>query len=130
MVEPMANETNINQPTIQEFLDCCLISGKYNHLQIILSKNDNRTLGQHYLVISPAGFGVYQLNNINYNNGVILMTLTSMDTKRSAEISLDINNEHPQYFLISWDDIIQMVKKEDVRKTSDNNLLDFDFTRS
>ncbi len=124
----MENETNVNQPTPQEFFDCWLTSGRYNHLKIILSKKYKGTLGQHYLVISSAGFGVYQLDDINYNNGVILMALTNTDTGESAQIRLDINNEHPQYFLVCWDDIVQMAKKEDVCKTSDNYLLDFDFT--
>lgn len=126
----MENETKINQFTPEEFLDCWLTTGRYNHLKIILSKNNNRTLGQHYLVVSAAGYGVYQLNDIDYNNGTIVMTLTNTDTVESTQIRLDINNEHPQYFLICWDDIVNMVKKEDAGKTPDNNLLDFDFTCS
>lgn len=109
----MTKETHNNsyerKPTIQELLDDK--SGKYTNLQIILNRKDNRSLGlgQEYLAVNNIGFGVYQLNDIDYSDGIILLTLTNISNGNRVEITMDINDEHPQYFLICWEDIKQMV---------------------
>ena len=64
----MAKKTNVNQPLLQELLEELKLCGKYQHLQFILSKNNNRTLGQKYLVIPPTGFAVYQLLDVDYDD--------------------------------------------------------------
>ncbi|MGD0583761.1 MAG: hypothetical protein ABR974_12560 [Bacteroidales bacterium] len=103
----MTTETHKNsyecKPTVQELLDDK--SGRYTNLQIILNRKDNRSLGlgQEYLVVNNIGFGVYQLNDIDYSDGIILMTLTNISNGNIAEITMDINDEHPQYYLICWD---------------------------
>jgi hypothetical protein len=109
----MKNETHYglsgHNPTVQELPDDK--SGSYSHLQVILNRKYNRSLGlgQEYLVINDIGFGVYKLNHIDYSDGIILMTLTNITTSNIAQFSLDVNDEHPEHYLICWDDIKQMV---------------------
>lgn len=105
-------------------------SGGYQHLQIIL-KRDNTTdsrlgLGQEYLVVNKNGFGVYQLNDVDYIDGKILMRLTNKSNGNRAEISLDINNKCPQVFLLNWNDIKRMVYDEKTNNYADDVLLELD----
>jgi hypothetical protein len=116
--------------TLDDLLDAMKNpSGGYQHLQIIL-KRDNTTdwlgLGQKYLVVNKNGFGVYQLNDVDYNDGKIVMRLTNPATGNRAEISLDINNKHPQVVLVCWDDIRDMVYAERTNNFADDILLELD----
>jgi Cys-tRNA synthase (O-phospho-L-seryl-tRNA:Cys-tRNA synthase) len=73
-------------------------SGKYHHLQIILKRNNNNRsleLGQKYLVVNSSGFGVYQLLDINYSNGIIQLKLKNTNTDKIVHTSLNINDKHP-----------------------------------
>ena len=75
-------------------------SGKYKHLQIILTRNSiNRSmgLGQQYLVVNNNGFGVYQLLNTDYCNGVIQLKLKDTYTGEIAHITLNITDKHPDF---------------------------------
>ena len=127
----MATETHNNsygcKPTFQELLDDK--SGRYSHLQVILNRKDNRSLGlgQEYLVVNIIGFGVYQLNDIDYSDGIILMTLTNISNSNMAQLRLDVNDEHPEHFLICWDDIKQMVYAGSTCNVIDDDLLEFEF---
>lgn len=55
------------------------------------------------------------------------MFFTNTFTGDKAEISLDINDEHPQVFIICWDDIKKMAFNENVTDVADEELLEFDF---
>jgi hypothetical protein len=66
-------------------------------------------LGQEYLVVSSDCFGVYRLNDVKYNDGVIQMVLTNKTNGNWAQICMDINDKHPKYFLVCWKDIKEMV---------------------
>lgn len=101
---------------------------KYKHLQFILNrqKHMNLGLGQFYLVVNEVGFGLYQLNDVDYHNGVVRLTFTNPATDNSADISLDITNKHPQTFLINWKDIEDMVFSGTVANYTDNELLELD----
>lgn len=131
----MAKEPNNSNcecsPSLDELLDDMQNpSGKYKHLQIVLYRNINSLklgLGQKYLVVNNVGIGVYKLNDVDYCNGSILMFFTNTFTGDKAEISLDINEKHPQVFIICWDDIKQMVYKENESKEKTDELLEFDF---
>jgi hypothetical protein len=131
----MAKEPNNSNcecsPSLDELLnDMQNQSGKYKHLQIVHYRNINSLklgLGQKYLVVNNVGFGVYQLNEVDYCDGIIKMFFTNSSTGEQAEISLDINDEHPQVLLICWKDIKQMVFNEYVRDVVDDELLEFDF---
>lgn len=87
---------------------------KYKHLQFILNrqKHINLGLGQKYLVVNYAGFDLYELINLDCSNGIIQLTFTNPDNGNSLEINLDINNEHPNIFLVNWKDLEEMVLAE------------------
>ena len=127
MKEP---NTNTDKQTLSQgdLLSGLNPNGKYEHLQIVLSKNSNRTIRQEYLVVSPIGFWVYQLLDIDYKEGKILMTFRNTETDNIVEERLDINDSKPQLFLLCWDDIRKLVYKS---KTSDfskeDDLLEFNF---
>jgi hypothetical protein len=82
---------------------------KYDHLQIILSKNNNRKIGQKYLMVTKSGFGVIKLNHIDFNNNEVHMDLQDESSDIVKHISLNINDEGFKFLLISWDDIVKMV---------------------
>ena len=127
----MEKETNNNfyrrMPTVLELLDDN--SGRYDHLKVIMYRNKESTrlgLGQKYLVINTIGFGVYRLDDVDYSNGKIFLTLTNPDTGNSTEINLDINEGHPEHFLICWNDIKNMVYAESACNVIDDGLLELE----
>ena len=99
---------------------------RYKHLQFILNrqKHMNLGLGQMYLVVNEVGFGLYQLNNVDYHNGIVRLSFTNPATDNIADISLDITNKHPQIFLINWKDIEDMVYSRIIANYTDNELLE------
>jgi hypothetical protein len=119
-------------PTFKKLLeDMHDPSGKYDNLQIIFYRNNTKLsllFGQKYLVVNKDGFGIYQLNNIDYKKGVILMTFTNPTTGNIAEITIDIHDKHPKHFLLLWDDIKEMVHQENESSCGDNDdiLLELD----
>ena len=101
---------------------------KYRHLQFILNrkKHHGLGLGQRYLLINQDGFGVYQLDMVDYNNGFIQMLLIDPDTGIPSEINFNINNTHPETFLINWTDIEDMVYADRNLNCADGELLELD----
>jgi len=99
---------------------------RYKHLQFILNrqKHMNLGLGQMYLVVNEVGFGLYQLNNVDYHNGIVQLSFINPATDNIADISLDITNKHPQIFLINWKDIEDMVYSRIIANYTDNELLE------
>jgi len=123
-------KTNIDKQTISQdnLLSGLISDGKTEHLQIILSKTHDHQVGDEYLVCSPLGFGVYQLLDINYQEGRIMLTFRNTETDNITVESLDINDTKPQLFLVCWDDIKQMVIKTKTSDLSnDKDLLEYDF---
>ena len=103
--------------------------GKYKHLQIFLSRNQSNLglgFGQKYLVVNPDGFGLYELNCVDYNAGILQMLFTKPATGNTAEINLDINDEHPAYIFICWKDIRDMVYDEIPSSCAGEDLLELD----
>jgi hypothetical protein len=100
----------------------------YKHLQIILNRkiDPHPHLGEKYLVVNHNGFNVYQLNDLDYSNGKIFLTLTNPNTGNNAKISLDVNDKHPEYFLLCWDDIKQMVYAESTCYDTNDELLELE----
>lgn len=125
---------NINQMydypnTIDDLIvDMELNPEKYKHLQFILNRPEHMGLGlgQLYLVVNETGFGVYRLDDVDYENSIIQLSFTNPMTGNYAEINLDINNKHTQLFLIYWLDIEDMVYKEVVYDFTDNELLELE----
>jgi len=50
------------------------------------------------------------------------MSFTNPATGNKAEFSLDINNKHPQVFLVNWRDIEDMVYSEVTSNYTDHEL--------
>ena len=99
------------------------------HLQIFLSRNKSNLglgFGQKYLVVNPDGFGLYELNSVDYNAGILQMLFTNPDTGCNAEINLDVNDAHPAYIFICWKDIRNMVYDEITSSCADEDLLELD----
>ncbi len=73
------NNSTFQYPlTIEELIDDMeKHPDRYKHLQFILNrkKNHNLGLGQKYLVVNSIGFGLYELNGVDYSNGIITMIL-------------------------------------------------------
>ena len=128
-MELTLNNTTRDCPaTVQELLEDK--SGKYNHLQIILHSSGSTTsgIGQKFLIVNNSGFGVYVLNDIQYHDGSILMRFTNPNNGNSADLSLDINDKHPQTFLVLWNDVKRMVYADNNYSVTDEELLlDFDY---
>lgn len=106
------NNTKICLKTLQELLDAIQDPiGRCNHLQIILRKNKNirSRLDQKFLLLSPNGFGVYILKDVDYNNGVIIISLSNIATGNMAQIELHVDDQHPQVFLLNWNDFKNLV---------------------
>ena len=102
-------------------------SGEYDHLCIIMSKNENRMLGQKYLMVSRTSFGVVKLLDVrNYENH-ICMALQDFSTGTIKNVHLDIDNPTFSFLLISWQDIRGMGMTCHGDKLNHDDLLDFDF---
>ena len=115
--------------TLNELVvDMELNPDKYQHLQFILNhqKHMNLGLGQLYLVVNEVGFGLYRLDNVDFDSGVVRLSFTNPDTKSNAEILLDINNKHPRIFLINWKDIEDMFYFNVKSNYSDNELIELE----
>ena len=102
-------------------------SGRYKHLQIIFYRNKNSLgLGQTYLVVNSEGFALYRLNDVNYDSGILLMTFTNPKNGNTETISLDVENEHPEHFLICWEDLKQLMYEEALNDLNDEELLELE----
>ena len=121
------NNSETSMTNQEDLLDGMRTNGNYEHLQLILSKNNNRKIGQEYLVVSPLGFGVYELMDVDYEDGQIKMTFKDNDTENIIEERLDINDTKPQLFLICWNDIKGMVYDDKANNFSNDELLEFNF---
>jgi hypothetical protein len=129
----MEKETNNSTSEYPATLDELLAemkhpSGKYRHLQIILNRNDNRwlSIGQKFLVVSNAGFAVYRLLHIHYADGIIRLELKSMSNGKISIAAFDINNKHPEFFLLCWEDVKQLVFEDNARRIINDELLELE----
>jgi hypothetical protein len=129
----MEIETNISTcqypSTIDELVnDMENHPDRYKHLQFILNREKHHRLGlgQKYLVVNPAGFDLYELNSVDYSNGIIQMILTAPETGNTVKINLDVCNEHPDLFLVNWKDIEEMVYAERNFNCDDDVLLELE----
>jgi hypothetical protein len=130
----MIQETNISTyqypSTFDELIyDSNIHPEMYKHLQIIFSskkEDESWGIGQRYLVVNYNGYGVYILDNLDYRDGKIYMTLTNQYTMETEKMSLDINDKHPKHYFIKWEDIKGLAYDEQTKDKSDNELLELD----
>ena len=129
MVHTMEKANNNTYPADITDLIEQMQEGKYKYLQIFLSRNQSNLglgFGQKYLVVTPDGFGLYELNSVDYNAGILQMLFTNPDTGNTAEICLDVNDTHPAYTFICWKDIRDMVYDEITNCCAGEDLLELD----
>jgi len=126
--KPHKDNYHIPATTDELITDMELNPERYKHLQFILNRQKHMGLGlgQLYLVVNETGFGVYRLDDVDYENSIIRLSFSNPLTGNFAEISLDIDNKHPQLFLINWLDIEDMVYKEMVYDFIGNELLELE----
>jgi hypothetical protein len=124
------DSTKISKPTsIQELVQNMeKHPSSYRHLQIFLRRESNTgtpNSGEQYLAVSPNGFGLYQLESVDYQNRNIIISLTDTSTKEVVTHSVDINNSQPTCLYVRWKDIKNMVFDECMkRNVNDNDLLE------
>ena len=127
----MENTTDNNYPaTLADLIEAMQDpSGRYKHLQIFFYRNKSSLdlgFGQKYLIVNRIGFDLYELTGVDYHSGVIKMLFNNPSNGNSAEINLNINDEHPEHFLICWNDIKNMVYAEQTHNSVDADLLELD----
>ena len=101
--------------------------GRYNHLRLILSKNNNRLLGQKYLIISSTSFGLVSLSDVNFDDNHVYFELQDVRTGMIKRVGVDIDDPAFGLLLISWQDIRLMMLAEDETRLIHDDLLEFDF---
>lgn len=129
MAQEVNNSTCQYPATLDELVDDMeMHPDRYKHLQFILNRKKHQHLGmgQKYLVVNRAGFALYELNNIDYSDGIIQMTFTSSESGNIVKINLDACNEHPDMYLINWIDIQDMVYAERTINCVGDELLELE----
>jgi len=100
----------------------------YQHLKVFLRHENSNGIpdfGEEYLALSTSGFGLYRINSIDYQNGIINILLTETSTNKVVHYSLDVNNKRPSCLFIRWKDVKNMVFDECMKsKINDNDLLE------
>jgi hypothetical protein len=100
-------------------------TGKYYHLKIFLYRSDNNWMGigQDYLVVTNDGFGLYRLLDIGYYGTIVQLELKSLTSDEVSNVNLDINNQCPGIFLVSWSDAQELYREAIAYRGKDNNDL-------
>ena len=125
-----STETHITQhcTSVVELFSGLTEYGRYNHLRLILSKNDNRLLGQRYLIISSTSFGLVRLCDVDFDDNHVYFELQDVRTGMIKRVGEDIDDPAFGFLLISWQDIREMVMNESKNNLIlDDDLLEFDF---
>ena len=102
-----------------------LASGDNSHLKIFLHRDPyDFKLPQDFLWVDHKNFGRVTVTDIWYSGITIIMKVREYTTGIVREIHVDINEE-PDFQMVRWQDIIEMVKSEGESSTNDESLLDF-----
>ena len=122
-------DLNINPDcaSFEELFSGLTGSGQYEHLRIILSKNNNHEFGQHYLYVSQSAFGKVKLVDIDLIDNHLYIELQDCSNGLFIHNSINIVEKEFKFLLISWEDIRKMVMDESQTKLNNNDLLEFDF---
>ena len=122
-------EANINPNclSIEDRLSGLTSSGQYDHLRLILSKNNNRSLWQKYLMISRSGFQMVKLIDIDYGENQICMALQDTCSGIIKNVHLDVNDPAFSFLLISWQEIREMMMPDRNTNQGSDDLLEFEF---
>lgn len=129
-METKSKNSNQECPgTLQELLEEMKPGGRYSHLRIVLSNNNTRKaeLGETFLYVCPDGFTICQLYDLDYHNDKLWLELKDINCEKVSEVSLDINDIHPQIFFIPMADIRKMVYETQYLESLGDELLEFDY---
>jgi hypothetical protein len=124
-----STETHINQycASFDELVSGLTVTGKYDHLRLILSKNDNQSLGQRYLMVSRTSFGLVRLCDVDFDDNHVYFDLQDISTGKVKRVPVDINDPAFGFLLISWADIRELVINKADSNLILDDLLEFDF---
>jgi hypothetical protein len=126
-VKETDQNTNPDNPTIDELLLGMNPGGRYAHLQLILSKNDNRKPGQSYLMVTTTGFSLVKIIDLSFQDNVIQLTLMDSFEGIVNRFQIDLNDKSFHFLLIPWQDILDIHRETQVNWISESPLLDFEF---
>ncbi len=101
-----------NDPSIglEKLLHRMKDSNTYDHLKIILSKNNYRNIGQRYLMVTRDGFGIVRLLDVDYSNQGVVMELEDVETGLVKKVTLNVEDRGFKLVLISWGDVLDMLE--------------------
>lgn len=102
-------------------------SGMFDHMRLILTKNNDQTLGQKYLYLSRNTFGLVRLHDVDFFDNKIRMDIEVISTGLRKKVHLDINDSAFKFLLISWHDIKHILNSNIIHKTDSAGLLEFEF---
>jgi hypothetical protein len=122
-------ETNINPecPLLKELIDGLESGTKFDHLRIILTKNDNRSFGQKYLMVTTSAFGVVKLLDLSVDDDQVFLSLQDDYSGITKKVYIDVDDDSFKFILISCDDIIAMTRQTKENLGRDNTILEFDY---
>lgn len=126
MISPEAN-INPSCHSFEAVLSGLTPSGEYDHLRLILSKNNNRSLGQTYLMVCRNTFGLVRILDIDYGENQICMALQDTCSGIIKNVHLDVNDPAFRFILVSMQDIVKMMMPDINTKQVSDDLLDFEF---
>ncbi|HQG78223.1 MAG TPA: hypothetical protein PLS58_12080 [Bacteroidales bacterium] len=95
---------------------------QYQHLKIFLRRElnvDGSYLGKEYLAVSPLGFCLCRINNVEYKDGEIFISLTDTAADEEFIHTVDIHDGQPYTIFIQWKDILNLMSEKSSR--NDNN---------
>lgn len=117
----------INPATLDELLETWEQNpSQFQHLKIFMRcypTNDKPKLGEDFLVVSARGYGIFRVEDIEYEDGKIKLSLVVKSTNETVKYYLDINNEQPICLFIRWVEIKNLVLADIKKKSIQNNDL-------
>jgi hypothetical protein len=122
-------EINItsHSPSNIELFSELINSGQYEHLRLILHRNNNREFGQNYLYVSKDAYAKVKLVDLDFVDNHIYIELQDCTTGMFIHQSIDVEDKEFKFLLISWQDIRQMVMDKSQSKFNNQDLLEFDY---
>jgi hypothetical protein len=118
---------NPNCTSFEDLLSGLTGSGQYEHLRIIMSRNNNHKFGQTYLYVSKDAFGKVKLCDIDLIDNHLYIELQDCSNGLFIHNSIDIADKEFKFLLISWQDIRNMVLNESNTKLNQDDLLELDY---
>ncbi len=121
------NSEHINMTGLPDLLSR-MAKGEYSSLQVFLSraKMTDYSLPQDFLYVDCLSFGRVSLTDIRYCDESIYIDITDASNCLSKTISIDIDKQ-PDFQMIYWRDVVDMVQDPKVSDPSKVDLLEFCF---